>query len=388
MNNYGTPPLALVRGRGRRGVGRRRPPLPGPGRRDRGERARPRAPGRARGGHARSSHSWATCPTSTWPSRRSRWPRSWPSWWTRRPTPRCERCSATPARRPTRRRSRSPGGPAGRSIIAAENAFHGRTMGALALTGQQPKRTPFEPMTPGVDPRALRRPGRAGRGRRRRHRRGVPRADPGRGRGGHPAAGLPGRRPGRSPPRAARCWCSTRCRPASAAPAPGSPSSGPASCPTWSRWPRAWAAACRSAPASASGAAGELLEPGQHGTTFGGNPVCCAAALAVLRTIADEGLLRARHAGRQGARRRRRGARAPAGAPGRRGRAAARHRADRAGLRRWSPRPPGTAGYLINNAVPDRLRLAPPLVLSDAQAVEFLPPCRPSWTPDRWPASR
>ena len=35
-------------------------------------------------------------------------------------------------------------------IIAAENAFHGRTMGALALTGQQPKRTPFEPMTPGV----------------------------------------------------------------------------------------------------------------------------------------------------------------------------------------------------------------------------------------------
>ncbi len=36
------------------------------------------------------------------------------------------------------------------TIIAAENAFHGRTMGALALTGQQPKRTPFEPMTPGV----------------------------------------------------------------------------------------------------------------------------------------------------------------------------------------------------------------------------------------------
>ncbi len=28
-------------------------------------------------------------------------------------------------------------------IIACENAFHGRTMGALALTGQEPKRTPF-----------------------------------------------------------------------------------------------------------------------------------------------------------------------------------------------------------------------------------------------------
>jgi acetylornithine aminotransferase len=35
-------------------------------------------------------------------------------------------------------------------IIAAENAFHGRTMGALALTGQPGKKTPFEPMTPGV----------------------------------------------------------------------------------------------------------------------------------------------------------------------------------------------------------------------------------------------
>ncbi|MCI2417997.1 acetylornithine transaminase [Saccharopolyspora sp. K220] len=39
------------------------------------------------------------------------------------------------------------------------------------------------------------------------------------------------------------------------------------------------------------GAAGDLLHPGQHGTTFGGNPVVCAAALAVLDTIAADGLL-------------------------------------------------------------------------------------------------
>ncbi|WP_256258598.1 acetylornithine transaminase [Saccharopolyspora antimicrobica] len=39
------------------------------------------------------------------------------------------------------------------------------------------------------------------------------------------------------------------------------------------------------------GAAGDLLHPGQHGTTFGGNPVVCAAALAVLDTIAEDGLL-------------------------------------------------------------------------------------------------
>src|SRR5579875_1384715 len=39
------------------------------------------------------------------------------------------------------------------------------------------------------------------------------------------------------------------------------------------------------------GAAGELFAPGDHGSTFGGNPVACAAALAVLDTIANEHLL-------------------------------------------------------------------------------------------------
>ncbi|MER5966004.1 acetylornithine transaminase [Streptomyces sp. NPDC002057] len=41
----------------------------------------------------------------------------------------------------------------------------------------------------------------------------------------------------------------------------------------------------------AFGAAAELLGPGQHGSTFGGNPVACAAGSAVLETIASEGLL-------------------------------------------------------------------------------------------------
>ncbi|GAC55988.1 acetylornithine aminotransferase [Gordonia hirsuta DSM 44140 = NBRC 16056] len=36
-------------------------------------------------------------------------------------------------------------------IIAAEGGFHGRTMGALAMTGQPAKRAPFEPMPSGVD---------------------------------------------------------------------------------------------------------------------------------------------------------------------------------------------------------------------------------------------
>jgi acetylornithine/N-succinyldiaminopimelate aminotransferase len=39
----------------------------------------------------------------------------------------------------------------GRSgLVALEGSFHGRTMGALSITGQPAKRAPFEPMVPGV----------------------------------------------------------------------------------------------------------------------------------------------------------------------------------------------------------------------------------------------
>ncbi|MFJ6632540.1 acetylornithine transaminase [Streptomyces sp. NPDC091376] len=41
----------------------------------------------------------------------------------------------------------------------------------------------------------------------------------------------------------------------------------------------------------AFGEAAELFTPGQHGSTFGGNPVACAAGLAVLDTIEVQGLL-------------------------------------------------------------------------------------------------
>ena len=42
----------------------------------------------------------------------------------------------------------------------------------------------------------------------------------------------------------------------------------------------------------AIGPAAQLLTPGLHGSTFGGNPICAAAALAVLRVLAAEDLVR------------------------------------------------------------------------------------------------
>ncbi len=64
----------------------------------------------------------------------------------------------------------------GRTVVhAAQGGFHGRTMGALSLTGQPAKRVPFEPLVPGR--RVLRvRPAARGRSR---VRRGDHRADPG-----------------------------------------------------------------------------------------------------------------------------------------------------------------------------------------------------------------
>jgi acetylornithine/N-succinyldiaminopimelate aminotransferase len=40
----------------------------------------------------------------------------------------------------------------------------------------------------------------------------------------------------------------------------------------------------------ASGAAADAFTPGKHGSTFGGNPLACVAALATLAVIEDEGL--------------------------------------------------------------------------------------------------
>lgn len=121
----------------------------------------------------------------------------------------------------------------------------------------------------------------------------------------------------------------------------------------------------------AVGATGDLLTPGLHGSTFGGNPVCTAAAVAVLKTLAADDLV------------------ARAGVLGKtlshgieelqhplvqrvRGKGlllgvvltAEKAKAVEAAARE--------AGFLVNAAAADVIRLAPPLIITEAQIDEFL----------------
>jgi acetylornithine/N-succinyldiaminopimelate aminotransferase len=116
------------------------------------------------------------------------------------------------------------------------------------------------------------------------------------------------------------------------------------------------------------GDAGTLLEPGNHGTTFGGNPVACAAALAVIRTIEDDDLLE--HVTVLG-QKLRDGLAADRRVTEVRGEglligldlSADASAAVVAAAQR--------AGFIVNNPTPNRIRLAPPLVLTadDANAL-------------------
>jgi acetylornithine/N-succinyldiaminopimelate aminotransferase len=117
----------------------------------------------------------------------------------------------------------------------------------------------------------------------------------------------------------------------------------------------------------AFGPAAELFTPGTHGTTFGGNPIACAAGLAVIRTIAGEGLLD--HVKRVGEQLRRgiEGLQHPL-VNGVRGAGLL------LGITLNQPEAPRLAaalkeaGFLVNAAQPDVIRLAPPLIVSAEQA--------------------
>ncbi len=115
----------------------------------------------------------------------------------------------------------------------------------------------------------------------------------------------------------------------------------------------------------ALGDASTLLQPGNHGTTFGGNPVATAAALAVISTIEDDGLLEnARVVGD----------RIRAGLVDHPLVAETTGRGLLIGIVLTHPvsadvqKAALDAGLIINNPTPDRLRLAPPLILTEDQA--------------------
>ncbi len=254
------------------------------------------------------------------------------------------------------------------SVVAAEGSFHGRTMGALALTGQPAKRAPFEPLPGGVtfvpygDVPALRSAVGSwtaaaflepilGEG-------GVVPAPDGYLETARAATAQQGAllvidevQTGLG--RTGSWFASTEARPDVMTLAKGLGGGLPLG-------------ACL-----AFDDAAQLLGPGQHGSTFGGNPVSCAAALAVLDTIEKEGLCE--RAAELGQRLQRgvaglghplvdevRGAGLMLGIALTAPVAAAVETAAR------------DRGFLVNTVAPHVVRLLPPLVLTDTQVDTFL----------------
>nr|WP_239114465.1 acetylornithine transaminase [Planotetraspora mira] len=119
------------------------------------------------------------------------------------------------------------------------------------------------------------------------------------------------------------------------------------------------------------GEAGTIFDKGDHGSTFGGNPVSCAAALAVLGTIERDGLLE--HVTTVG-RRLAEGIAAIdhpllAGVRGRGLWLAAVLTAGRSAQVQAAAQ---EAGFLVNALQPDAVRLAPPLVITTSEVESFL----------------
>ena len=121
----------------------------------------------------------------------------------------------------------------------------------------------------------------------------------------------------------------------------------------------------------AIGATAELLTPGLHGSTFGGNPVCTAAALAVLRVLADERLIeRADVLGKTLSHGIESLAHPLVGHV--RGRGLLRGVVLTAPSAKHVETAAREAGFLVNAAAPDVVRLAPPLVITETQIDSFL----------------
>jgi acetylornithine aminotransferase len=255
-------------------------------------------------------------------------------------------------------------------VITAEGAFHGRTMGALALTGQPSKAAAFAPLPGGVsyvpygDVDAL--------GAAVSEQTAMVLLEPMLGEGGV----LPA-------PSGYLAAAASTARDAGALFALDEVQTGMGRTGSWFMHQadglqpdlitlaKALGGGLPMGATLAFGEAADLMTAGAHGSTFGGNPIAAAAALAVLDVIRDEGLLeRAKeleHRFTAGIE-----ALGHPGISGVRGRGALLGvvlTADVAGALEAELR---AAGFLTNAVAPGVLRLAPPLVLTDAQVDAFV----------------
>jgi acetylornithine/N-succinyldiaminopimelate aminotransferase len=255
-------------------------------------------------------------------------------------------------------------------IVAAEGSFHGRTTGALAVTGQPAKRSPFEPLLPGPafvpygDVAALRAATDATTA--------AVVLEPVLGEGGVVV-----------PPDGYLAEAGRAAADAGALLVVDEVQTGVGRTGAWFGHHDDGARADVVTLAKglggglpigacvALGDAAGLLSPGQHGSTFGGNPVVCAAALAVLDTVERDGLLG--NAQRQGAEITT-GVRAMAHPLV----ADVRGRGLLLGIVLAHPVAKQVEatlrdrGVLVNAVQPDVLRLAPALLLSDADVAALL----------------
>jgi acetylornithine aminotransferase len=256
------------------------------------------------------------------------------------------------------------------NVVAAENSFHGRTMGALALTGQPAKRAPFEPLPGNVthvpygDVDALERVVDSSTA--------AVFLEPIMGEGGvvtPPPGYLTAAREITARHGALLILDEVQTGVGRTGTFYAHQHDGVT--PDVVTLAKGLGGGLPIGACLAIGEAATLLTPGLHGSTFGGNPVCTAAALAVLRTLAEDDLVaRADVLGKVISH----GVEA-IGHPlvdHVRGRGLLR------GIVLTAPKGKAVeaaardAGFLVNAAAPDVIRLAPPLVVTDAQIDAFL----------------
>ncbi|MGD9513139.1 acetylornithine transaminase [Mycolicibacterium sp.] len=255
-------------------------------------------------------------------------------------------------------------------VVAAEGAFHGRTMGSLALTGQPSKRAPFEPLPGGVthvpygDIDELRRAVD--------DQTAAVFLEPIMGEGGvvvPPAGYLVAAREITAAHGALLVLDEVQTGVGRTGAFYAHQHDGIT--PDIVTLAKGLGGGLPIGACLAIGDTADLLTPGLHGSTFGGNPVCTAAALAVLKVLADEGLVeRADVLGKTIAH----GVES-LGHPlvdHVRGRGLLRGIVLTADAAKPVETAAREAGFLVNAAAPAIVRLAPPLVITEAQVETFL----------------